>query len=199
MDVTVVVGTYGDASWQTLAESRAIPSAQALGVPVVHVHADTLANARNSALAKVTAEWVVHLDADDELEPGYINALATGSADLRAPSVRYVRDGRLLVPGMPQVAGHTHACGGGCLPHGNWLVVGTAVRTDLVCAVGSWWDEPLYEDWSLWLRCWKAGATVEPIPAAVYRAHVRPNSRNRGPSIASKNRVHHQIVKAVLG
>ncbi|WP_211349485.1 glycosyltransferase [Micromonospora pisi] len=197
--MTIAVGTYGNESWRQLAETRAIPSAQAFGVPVVHVHADSLHSARNGALAQVATEWVVHLDADDELEPGYLDAMAAGTADLRAPAVRYVHGRRVGAPGLPRVAGHLHICHAGCLPHGNWLVVGTAVRTGLVRAVGGWWDEPLYEDWSLWLRCWAAGATVEAIPRAVYRAHVRRGSRNRAPSMVEKNRVHHQIVKAVLG
>lgn len=197
MEVTVCVGTYGDKSWIEAAQ-RAIESARQQA-PVIHVHGDTLAQARNQALNQVTSEWVIHLDADDELEPGYVDALTRGTADLRAPAVRYVKDGMARSPRVPCVAGHRHDCTGPCLPSGNWLVVGSAVRADLARSVGGWWEEPIYEDWSLWLRCWKAGATVEAIPDAVYRAHVRPDSRNRAPSMRVKNRTHWQIVHSVLG
>ena len=46
MEVTVVVATYGDRAWLDLALERAVPSAVALGVPVVQVHGRTLHEAR---------------------------------------------------------------------------------------------------------------------------------------------------------
>ena len=79
------------------------------------------------------------------------------------------------------------------------LVVGTAARAELLRSVGGWRDWPLYEDWDLWLRCYVAGATVETIPEAIYRAHVRPDSRNRAPERAAKEATHARIVADVLG
>lgn len=194
MDVSVVVATFGDQCWVDLAEKRAVPSAEALGVPVVHVHAATLHDARNLGLARVGTEWVCHLDADDELEPGYVDAMSRGSADVRAPSVHYVyAQGVPTRPYVPKVAGHSHDCTADCLPEGNWLVVGSVARTELLRDVGGWRDWPCYEDWDLWLRCYLAGVSIEPVPDAVYRAHARADSRNRGPSQAFKNRVHQQI------
>lgn len=196
MDVTVVVATYGDESWQQLAQSRAIPSAEALGVFVVHVHGDTLHGARNAGLERVETEHVVHLDADDELEPGFIDAMATSTADVRAPAVRYIRNGRADWPAMPRVAGHSHACVADCLAWGNWLIVGSLAPAELVRKVGGWRNFPVYEDWDLWVRCWQAGATIEPIPQAIYRAHVRRDSRNRAPSHATKMDAHRAIARA---
>lgn len=193
----MVCGTYGGREWTEMA-TRALATVPE-GVPTVHVHADTLHDARNQALAQVETEFVVHLDADDELEPGYLNRLMAGTADLRAPAVRYVQQGRAGRPRVPKVAGHHHSCTAACLPEGNWLVVGALARTSLIREVGGWEPWPLYEDWALWLRCHQAGATVEAIPQAVYRAHVRRDSRNRGPSMSLKNQVHHDIVSAVLG
>lgn len=203
-DVTIAVATYdgtppprGYASWQHLAEARAIPSAELLGAKVVHAHADTLHDARNTAVALVETEWMVHLDADDELEPGYIDAMAQGTADLRAPAVRYVHGDSTKRPaGVPHVAGHHHPCIADCLPYGNWLVIGTAVRADLVRQVGGWRDFTWSEDWDLWVRCWQAGATVEPIPQAVYRAHVRPESRNRAAKRHDRLEAHRAIARA---
>ncbi|MCK9921604.1 hypothetical protein MXD61_06825 [Frankia sp. AgPm24] len=196
MDVTVAVATYGAPSWVELARTRAIPSAEALGVPVVHHHADTLHDARNGALAQVATDWVVHLDADDELEADYLTAMATGSADVRAPAVRYVR-GRHADPArVPTVAGHSHGCTADCLAAGNWLVIGALVRTALVHQAGGWHDYPWSEDWDLWVRVWQTGATFEAIPSAVYRAHVRPGSRNRAPSRTARLAAHRAIARA---
>lgn len=196
MEVTVVVATFGDEAWADLAQCRAIPSAKALGVPVIHEHAETLHEARNAGLWMVDTENVCHLDADDELEPGYFDHMAKGTADLRAPSVRYVRGRRADPPVVPRVAGHHHACTAECLPYGNWLVIGTVIQTDIARMVGGWRDFDWSEDWDLWVRCWQAGATIEAIPAAVYRAHVRPDSRNRGPARATRLAQHQAIARA---
>ena len=196
MDVTVAVATFGDQSWVDLASERAVPSASALNVPVVHVHGNTLHEARNTALDVVATEWVVWLDADDELEAGYFDALAAGTADLRAPSVSYVRNGRPAPPRTPRVSGHRHDCTAECLQWGNWLVIGTAARADMVRDVGGWRDFPWSEDWDLWVRCWQAGATIEAVPRAVYRAHVRHDSRNRAPAHAEKMEAHRMIARA---
>lgn len=196
MDVTVAVATYGDQGWIDLATRRAVPSALAQDASVVHVHGDTLHDARNAALAKVETEWVVFLDADDELSPGYVDAMAAGTADLRAPAVSYVHRGRADLARLPRVAGHQHVCTAGCLAYGNWLVIGSAVRTDMVRRVGGWRDFPWSEDWDLWVRCWQAGASVEAVPDAVYRAYVRHDSRNRAPDRRSKMEAHRMIARA---
>ena len=203
MEVTVAVATFGAERWRALAHSRALPSAHAAGAAeVVHVHTDhDLAEARNAALALVRTEWVVYLDADDELEGGYLDAMAAGTADVRAPAVRYVHGGgAATTPRLPNVAGHTHACCADCLPNGNWLVIGSAVRADMLRAAGGWREFPWSEDWSVWLRCHLAGATFEPIPAAIYRAHVSKFSRNRGAPQATRLAAHRAIlVDAGLG
>ncbi len=199
MDVTILVPTCGDLVWADLAHSRAIPSAKALGVKVVSAHYPdaTLAEARNNVLRLAGSEWVIYLDADDELEPGYIDYMANGTADLRAPSVRYVRpDWDPLAPRMPRVVGHRRECTADCLLEGNWMVIGTAVRKAMIEAVGGWREWAVYEDWDLWLRCHLAGATAQPIYSAVYRAHVRPDSRNRKDDPAARMEVHRQICRA---
>lgn len=196
MDVTVVVATFGGPEWVDLAYSRAIPSAQALGVPVVHCHAGRLSDARNGGLEEVDTEWVCHLDADDELEPGFFAHIAQGTADVRAPSVRYVGSVMNRPARMPKVSGHTHDCVADCLVDGNWLVIGSTVRTELVRDVGGHLEFDWSEDWSLWLRCHLAGASFEAIPEAVYRAHVRRDSRNRSADREKRLRVHREIERA---
>jgi hypothetical protein len=193
----VAIATYGSPAWANLARNRAMVSALGLGVPAVHYHGIDLQEARNRVLARVETEWVIHLDGDDELEPGFLEAMQRASADVRAPAVRYIQPiGRPTRPRMPRVSGHTHDCNADCLTQGNWLVVGACARTDLLRRVGGWGAEPVYEDWALWLRCHLAGATFEAVPDAIYRAHVRRNSRNRAPSRAVKLATHRAIEAA---
>lgn len=204
MDVTVVVGTFGDERWVNLAQTRAIPSAKALGVPVVHVHGRSLHEARNAAIKRVRTEFLCALDADDELEPGFFQGIeAAGHADVRAPSVRYVSDrGHRPVfgeqPGqavMPRVWGHSHQCEGACLAFGNWIVIGAVARTQVLRDVGGFRDWDVFEDWDCWVRCWLAGATFLAAPGAVYRAHASPNSRNRSGSPESRMDAHRAIAR----
>lgn len=184
MDVTVCIGTFGEESWKRLAEERAIPSAQA---PVIHVHADELHEARNEAASRATSEWLCFLDADDELAPGYFDAMDTGTADLRGPAVQYVHARGPQPPKVwPDIG----------LENGNHLVLGTCIKRERFHAVGGFHDYPLYEDWDLWLRCHLAGATHETIPEAVYIAHFRADSRNRAPSRQTKLHWHREIAKA---
>lgn len=193
MDVTVVVGTYGEEHWAELARERAVPS---VTCEAIHVHAETLARARNRGLEQVETEHVVFLDADDELGSGYFDAMDTGSADLRVPAVEYVRGSRRHRPIMPRVAGHQHACSAECLPEGNWMVIGTLAKADLVREVGGFREFEWSEDWDLWLRCYLAGANIEAIPEAIYRAYVRRDSRNRAPGRDVRDRVHWEIHRA---
>lgn len=196
MDITLCVGTYGGEQWVDMAHERPIRSALQAGVPFVHVHGRTLCEARNACLAAVQTEWLVYVDADDELHRRYFERIATGTADIRAPAVQYIRPENMEAPYVPRVVGHEHACIGDCLDEGNWIVIGAAARTHLLRDVGGFRDYPMYEDWDLWVRCWKVGATIEQIPAAVYRAYVRPDSRNRGPNHLQRLETHQSIARA---
>lgn len=190
MDVTVCIGTFGDPSWIETAK-RAIASVPN-DVPVIHRHEESLSAARNACLESVRTEWVIYLDADDELEPGYIEAMASGTADVRGPIARYVRGTKFNI-WQPRVAGHTHECVAECLADGNWLLIGAAVRADILREAGGWHEHPWSEDWCTWIRCWKIGATFELIREAIYRAHVRPDSRNRGATRKAKEDAHWEI------
>lgn len=196
MDCTICIPTFGSNDWVRLAHERAIPSAEAQNVPVIHRHRATLAQARNEALALVRTPWVVFLDADDELVPDFIEQMAKGSADLRAPAVSYVRNGIPRSPYVPKVAGHKHDCEADCLRDGNFICIGAAVRTNLLLAAGGFREFPWSEDWDAWVRVWRAGGSVESIPEAVYIAHVRRDSRNRAPDRAFKEKVHWDIHRA---
>jgi glycosyltransferase involved in cell wall biosynthesis len=198
VEATVVVATYGDDPlFPQLARDRAIPSAEAQGVPVIHSHCRTLAEARNAGLAQVETEWVVHLDADDELEPGYMAAMAKGTADVRAPAVRMVSASYQGEPFVPNVYGHRHQCEAACLRWGNWLVVGACARTELLQDIG-WEEFGWSEDWAIWARAYVAGASFETIRQAVYRSYRRRGSRNHV-GHASVMYWHRQIEKEIWG
>lgn len=188
MDVSVVVATFGDPSWAELAAERAIPSAEASApAELVVVHGATLAEARNAGAARSISEWLCFLDADDEIEAGYLEAMAAASGDLRAPSVRYVTAGE-IEPDPISLAGRNISTVNPC-------VIGTLLRRELFDAAGGFWTEPAWEDWSLFRRCWLLGAKLEHVTAAVYRVNVNPAGRNSSlPTQAERNRLHRKIL-----
>lgn len=86
-EVTVVVATYGDVSWvkKAIKASRSVDE-QTIAVEAIYSHGDSLHQARNSGAALAKSEWLIFLDADDALDPGYVEAMLAGSGDLRQPA-----------------------------------------------------------------------------------------------------------------
>lgn len=203
-DVTIAVATFGDERWSETAGRVAVPSAVATGAWVIHCHSrcDSMHTARQACLDAVTTEWIINLDADDELEVGYLQAMMAASGDVRVPRVRYVTgQGRESAPVFPKVvwpeARHRRhrPCMGECLVDGNWVVIGAMARTQLLRDVGGWRDFA-YEDWDMWLRCHLAGAGFEPVPGAVYRAHGRLTGRGLNGDAAAMLAAHRAVAEA---
>lgn len=192
MNVEVVVATFGTAEWERQGHRAALKS----GGRHVHLPDGTLAEARNQGAAGSKAEWLCFLDGDDELASGYFEAMEAALPRpsgrwLLCPAVAFVgRSGQRKNATIPR---HSHLRS---LRDGNWLVIGTLVQREVFEEVGGFREWPLYEDWDLWLRCWKAGARIVEVPDAHYIARVRPRSRNRGPSRVEKLRYHMEIAEA---
>lgn len=179
MSISVVAATYGDWKWQTMSD-RAVLSTYDQNAHEVIAHHEpdgTVTTSRNAAAQQTTGDWLCFLDADDELAPGYIATmlLAISHNDERTlltPAVQTVRPGR--TPGVPSFFREVP------LRQANWLVVGTLIHRDLFFEVGGFHEaEHGYEDWGLWSKCARVGATVVKVPGAVYRYHVSPNSMHR--------------------
>jgi GT2 family glycosyltransferase len=192
VNVSVVVATFGSSEWQKMG-SR---TAKAHGAFHCHLPEGTLAGARNLGAASVPGEWLCFLDADDELHAGYLDAMRAalppgGGRHLLAPAVCFV--GRRGQRKPARIPSHAHLRD---LTQGNWLVIGTLVQAAVFREAGGFREYPIYEDWDLWLRCWKRGAEIVEVPGAVYVARVRPSSRNRGPTRTEKLRWHTEIAAA---
>lgn len=183
MSISVIVATYGDSSWIDIANDRAYPSLIGQGAAsVIFNHDDegNVASSRNAAAASASGEWILTVDADDQLAPGFIGAMERaleqegtgGGRLLLTPAVSIVRPGR--TPSPPTFFKEVP------LRDANWLVVGTLIHKDLFWEVGGFDDYPHgLEDWALWSKCVRVGATVVKVPGAVYRYWANPNSMHR--------------------
>lgn len=175
-DVTVVVPVFGDPTpWVDKARRAAMSAIEQTVAPerVVLATADDLATARNGPAEWARTEWLCFLDADDELDVRYVEAMLAGDGDLRQPATLGIVGGvedpyPVVIPARP-------------LLDANYIVIGAFVRTDLFREVGGFRDLPAYEDWDLWIRMWLAGATITAVPEAIYRVHVNAAGRNAMP------------------
>lgn len=179
MKIAVVIGTFGDIKeWAPLVQraSRSVTAQTRPADCVSWIHAATLQEARNVAAAGAdSCDWFIFLDADDELDPLYIESMEAaaiqGSVDIIQPSTLGVYpDGHedvepVLIPERD-------------LSTGNYLVIGSMCKASMFFNVGGFDDYPMLEDWALWLKLRNCGARIGKAPAAVYRVAVRANSRN---------------------
>lgn len=183
---------------------------------------------RNSAAEQATGDWLCFLDADDTLAPGYLEAMAATADLLRTvcdcgyegdmrlhcrcdPCAEGFQDraaaaeGRALL--VPRVQYHREgvAVGAPFFPNRerpidemNHCVIGTLIPTALFKQVGGFGDEPLYEDWALFLRCIRAGAELVYVEDAVYNAYLRDEGRNSSAPYTLQRAVYRQIREAHL-
>lgn len=200
--IGIVVATFGSNDWYQLGKLRAVPSADAQQfrtpegwfIPrVTHVHLPegTLAQARNQGARSISnyCDYLIFLDGDDELAPGYVKAMVEAATftpgNLYVPAVQYVTRGGAARPPKFWPEQHHH--------DGNWLIIGTMVPCDAFYEVAEYDDVlevqtrgpgfeeyGMYEDWELFARMQDLGYGPQKVPAAVYVAHRTPRSRNEG-------------------
>jgi GT2 family glycosyltransferase len=78
------------------------------------------------------------------------------------------------------------------------MVIGTAVNRSIFHEVGGFQDFDMYEDWDLWIRCMRFGCESIVQKNAIYRVHVRENSRNnqdRDKQVANYNKIRNQYLE----
>lgn len=179
--VSVIIPTFGDrATWDAIAETAIKSLTKQVRPPdeVIRIHSDSLYRARNLGAAQASCDWLAFLDADDEYDPHFLNEMMHAPRiGLRQPAVQYVDPNGSAAPPvvLPPVP----------LLQGNYLIIGTMIRRKLFQDCGGFDDYPIYEDWTLWIKAWLRGANVAPVPSAIYRAHQRPQSRNRRLDLAA--------------
>lgn len=174
--ITCCIGTFGETKWQQLALDVAAPSARADGLDVVLRQGASLRSARNSAAHRALGKYLLFLDADDEVEPGYREAMEAAirtdpRAGLYTPKVRYVHGDEpaeaSFIPERNLDRGH------------NYLIIGTVISHALFDKCEGFKGWKAYEDFALFHRAiYGLGAKVVPVEGAVYRANVNPEGRN---------------------
>lgn len=189
MSAACVVASYGDPEiWGPLGE-RALWSAHAQTkafdeIYRVHLTDGTLQEARNSAIETVDTDWLCFLDADDELDVRYHEAMdACIEGGIKRPATLGIVDG--IEDDEPYMIERAD------LQVRNFVVIGAFIRHEDFARVGGFSDDPVLEDWDLWIRLHLDGAEIVDVPDAIYRVHVRDDSRN------SPHGDHHRVYSTI--
>jgi glycosyltransferase involved in cell wall biosynthesis len=156
--ISVIVATFGDRKvWDQYAERALASINRQSRYPdeVIRIHDIDLRTARNTGVEQSNSEFVVILDADDELDEFYLDAMLLAKGDLRYPRILKI---------YPD----------GSEEFGQGLCIGTMFRREDFLGVGGFGPEPILEDLALWTRMKK---TAYPS-LSIYRAYIRPGSRN---------------------
>ena len=176
--ISVVIASYGDPFWANLAKF-ALRTVYAQTIPVdyvqIHLENGTLAEARNRGALKAVGDRLVFLDADDTLDRQFCEKIVEPETILQPKTAVYGSHGELLEE--PEFLAPY-----GDLLEGNHLIVGSPVNRQAFLDVGGFDEWPLFEDWALWLKMRKAGATFGKTDG-VYNIHRRDFGRNIIPDI----------------
>jgi len=191
--VTVVIPVFGNMDyWKPLLE-RASKSALKQTHKEINVVINVGRNlweARNSFIPEIKTEYVIFLDADDELDENYISEMLKEEGDVIVPTVHRHFSNSLVDRSQFWYTPKS-------LLTGNFIVIGAMIKTELLRAVNGFNDLPLYEDWDMWLRMEEKGAKFIKSEKAIYKIHVREGSRNE-PSDEMKNKMFNHIKNEAL-
>ena len=172
--ISIVIATYGDKNhWDKVAETaiRSVWQQTSTNWEMFRTHEATLAEARNYGARAASNDRLVFLDADDELDPRFVESI-TEAEDILQPLTVYRN---LEATSEPYwIEPRTD------LLDGNHIVVGAPVKRQVFLDSGGFDDYPIAEDWALWLKLRKRGATFGRT-SAKYIVNVNPQGRNTLP------------------
>jgi glycosyltransferase involved in cell wall biosynthesis len=141
--------------------------ANSLGARVLYAPARGQADARNQGIAATDSKFIVPLDADDWIEPDYVEScleVMQPGVGVAAPGLVWP-DGRVQWP-LPPFTRSSFL-------EGNLLFTCSMFRRVCWVAAGGYDTGATYEDWDLWFSILEQGWKIEMVhkPLFHYMAH----------------------------
>ena len=132
------------------------------------------AHPRNTGIAATRGEFVLCLDADDRLAPGFlercVGALETDPAAGFAYGDQHDFGGRVMVHRTPPYDFSR-------LVVANFLSISSVFRREVWELVGGYDADVVYEDWDFWIACGAAGRHGIKVDGAVFEYRVKDDGR----------------------
>lgn len=126
-----------------------------------------LGPARMRALREVRTPYVLALDADDQLLPGALGAMADVLD--RDPTLSLVWGDYEVFGDYARVQHTADALDPWQISYLNELPVAALIRRDALAAAGGWQGPTGYEDWNLWMGFAERGLRGVRLPLVTYR------------------------------
>lgn len=157
---------------RSVAAQTVLPDVHLIGIDYREIGGGPMRNKLATAANHLGCEWVIPLDDDDELDPGYIDAVWTHARDdvdvVVAPGRAYpetMRDPPLAAP-----------------PH---IPVTALIRLSLLFRIGGWWKmDPRAKPWrtdnDFWRRAVGAGANFVGIQERLWTYHAHGSNQHFG-------------------
>lgn len=150
------------------------------GVRYVRVANRGLPNARNAGLMLARGDWFLPLDADDWIEPTFVEKTIARANETGADVVQVglqehgERDGQF----MPGYDRPLSSIDDDALRHTNRLYYCSLLRTEMLRHVGGWNGRMIngWEDWDLWRDLLRRGAVFAGVDEPLFNYRVRPGS-----------------------
>lgn len=148
-------------------------------VTVVPCVGQGIVDVNNTGLTAATAEIVIHLDADDRLLPGAVEAFVDAFTDpevVIAGGSTVVDDGTTAIDSKILFPSHRHLAVAAAAIN-PFSHTGTALRRAPVLSLGGYrsdGDVPWGEDYDLWLRILASGAKAAGVTQVVASKTLRP-------------------------
>jgi glycosyltransferase involved in cell wall biosynthesis len=143
------------------------------------------AAARNLALRHARAKFVAYLDCDDELYPDYLQHVVRFQTKGDVLVFRYDREtssGELVVCDPAQHRDHLFMLN-------TLATLGVAHRRELIGIAGEFDERPWFqEDWDLWKRLARTGASFLFVPFKSGLNHYMKTSLTRSPRLTDQHR-----------
>jgi len=180
-EVIVVDDCSTDNSLQVAQEWRARDSRIKI---IQHLQNQGLPAARNTAIAAADGEFILPLDADDKIDPTYLEKTLL----LMTEGVGVVSTWMEIFGARPERTGHPSSCYPIFAPsrsqilNGNTMPVCSLIRKQTLLDVGGYPEEMKEgsEDWALWVKIVVQGKwSVAILPEYLFFYRTRPGSMSR--------------------
>ena len=134
------------------------------------------ATARNTGLQRVTGEWVVFFDSDDEMSPTFLSDVQEAFERTKANVV--ATSTYMIFPNgkkKKRVVYHTKSVADQILT-GMLATQGMCFQTEYLKKLGGWHPVPIWNDWLLGINLLLDNPKLTWLPQSYHYIHQHPNS-----------------------